>query len=279
MVVDEWAGELTRGLQILRLLNTNVDGKQKVMYALTKIKGVGRRYSNLVCKKADVDLNKRYVTQLPKGATQAAKDWRILSRALSPVLVSSRPKSSSESSPSSRTRLSTRFPSGSSTDSATLWTARIRRCSPTASTRSCARIWSASRRFVPTVVSATTGACVSAASTPRRLVAGAGLSVCPRRRVVRQRDDYGAGWTGVTAGFSISPSIFARTTLSCKRGRGFSPGHGHEAEKSMRRSDATLGNDVRVGTPGSAQSCGAMGACSQGEAPDEGYRIVFSLDA
>lgn len=45
---------------ILRLLNTNVEGKQKVMYALTKIKGVGRRYSNLVCKKADVDLNKRY---------------------------------------------------------------------------------------------------------------------------------------------------------------------------------------------------------------------------
>jgi len=29
------------------------------MYALTKIKGVGRRYSNLVCKKADVDLAKR----------------------------------------------------------------------------------------------------------------------------------------------------------------------------------------------------------------------------
>jgi small subunit ribosomal protein S18e len=53
----------------LRLLNTNVDGKQKVMYALTKIKGVGRRYSNLVCKKADVDLNKRYgsfVKHLPE---------------------------------------------------------------------------------------------------------------------------------------------------------------------------------------------------------------------
>lgn len=48
----------------LRLLNTNVDGKQKVMYALTKIKGVGRRYSNLVCKKADVDLNKRYARSL-----------------------------------------------------------------------------------------------------------------------------------------------------------------------------------------------------------------------
>lgn len=31
------------------------------MYALTEIKGVGRRYSNIVCKKADVDLQKRYV--------------------------------------------------------------------------------------------------------------------------------------------------------------------------------------------------------------------------
>jgi hypothetical protein len=41
---------------------TERTGKQKVMYALTKIKGVGRRYSNLVCKKADVDLNKRYGT-------------------------------------------------------------------------------------------------------------------------------------------------------------------------------------------------------------------------
>jgi small subunit ribosomal protein S18e len=34
-------------------------GKTKVMFALTAIKGVGRRYSNLVCKKADVDLRKR----------------------------------------------------------------------------------------------------------------------------------------------------------------------------------------------------------------------------
>ncbi|KAJ3114445.1 ribosomal 40S subunit protein S18B [Phlyctochytrium bullatum] len=44
---------------ILRLLNTNIDGKRKVMYSLTHIKGVGRRFSNLVCKKADVDLTKR----------------------------------------------------------------------------------------------------------------------------------------------------------------------------------------------------------------------------
>src|SRR5882724_245011 len=32
-----------------------------IRYALTEIKGVGRRYANLVCKKADVDLKKRSV--------------------------------------------------------------------------------------------------------------------------------------------------------------------------------------------------------------------------
>lgn len=55
------SGEKSNFQYILRLLNTNVDGKQKIMYALTQIKGVGRRYSNLVCKKADVDLSKRCV--------------------------------------------------------------------------------------------------------------------------------------------------------------------------------------------------------------------------
>jgi len=44
---------------ILRILNTNVKGTDKVMYALTKIKGIGRRFSNLILKKADIDLNKR----------------------------------------------------------------------------------------------------------------------------------------------------------------------------------------------------------------------------
>ncbi|CAJ2506193.1 Uu.00g003230.m01.CDS01 [Anthostomella pinea] len=53
------SGEKSSFQFILRLLNTNVDGKEKVLYAMTRIKGVGRRYSNLVCKKADVDLNKR----------------------------------------------------------------------------------------------------------------------------------------------------------------------------------------------------------------------------
>ena len=45
---------------ILRVLNTNLDGKVKVMFALTSIKGVGRRFSNIACKKAEVDLNKRW---------------------------------------------------------------------------------------------------------------------------------------------------------------------------------------------------------------------------
>eukprot|EP00386_Alphamonas_edax_P006657 GDKI01021487.1.p1 GENE.GDKI01021487.1~~GDKI01021487.1.p1 ORF type:complete len:169 (+),score=57.66 GDKI01021487.1:45-509(+) len=44
---------------ILRIMNTNIDGRQKVMYALTSIKGIGRRFANLICKKADIDLNKR----------------------------------------------------------------------------------------------------------------------------------------------------------------------------------------------------------------------------
>lgn len=45
---------------ILRVLNTNVDGKQNIMFALTSIKGIGRRFANIVCKKADVDMSKRF---------------------------------------------------------------------------------------------------------------------------------------------------------------------------------------------------------------------------
>eukprot|EP00341_Mesodinium_pulex_P013904 CAMPEP_0116924332 /NCGR_PEP_ID=MMETSP0467-20121206/23437_1 /TAXON_ID=283647 /ORGANISM="Mesodinium pulex, Strain SPMC105" /LENGTH=152 /DNA_ID=CAMNT_0004603119 /DNA_START=26 /DNA_END=484 /DNA_ORIENTATION=+ len=44
---------------ILRILNTNINGKTKVMFALTGISGVGRRFSCILCKKADVDMNKR----------------------------------------------------------------------------------------------------------------------------------------------------------------------------------------------------------------------------
>ena len=44
---------------ILRVQNTNVKGKDKVMFALTSIKGIGRRFSNLILKLAEIDLDKR----------------------------------------------------------------------------------------------------------------------------------------------------------------------------------------------------------------------------
>ncbi|KAL0225570.1 hypothetical protein P9112_012894 [Eukaryota sp. TZLM1-RC] len=44
---------------ILRVLNTNVDGRRKVVAAITAIKGVGRRFATLACKQADIDVTKR----------------------------------------------------------------------------------------------------------------------------------------------------------------------------------------------------------------------------
>merc|ERR1712121_327030 len=44
---------------ILRIMNTNIDGRRKSMFAITAIKGIGRRFSNVVCKKANIDLKKR----------------------------------------------------------------------------------------------------------------------------------------------------------------------------------------------------------------------------
>ena len=43
----------------MRVQNTNVNGRHKVVFALRVIKGIGRRFSNLVLKIAQVDLNKR----------------------------------------------------------------------------------------------------------------------------------------------------------------------------------------------------------------------------
>ena len=44
---------------ILRVMNTNIDGKRNVMYTMCAIKGIGRCYANLVFKKANTDLSKR----------------------------------------------------------------------------------------------------------------------------------------------------------------------------------------------------------------------------
>jgi small subunit ribosomal protein S18e len=44
---------------ILRVMSTNIDGRKKICLALTAIKGCGRRFASLVCRKADVDPDKR----------------------------------------------------------------------------------------------------------------------------------------------------------------------------------------------------------------------------
>ena len=44
---------------LIRMLNTNVNGKQKVPFALRIIKGIGRRFAILVCKIAQVDVDRR----------------------------------------------------------------------------------------------------------------------------------------------------------------------------------------------------------------------------
>merc|ERR1739849_65427 len=54
LVIPEGEFQLVR-----RILNTNVDGRRKVMFALTGIKGIGRRFSGQICKRAEIDGNKR----------------------------------------------------------------------------------------------------------------------------------------------------------------------------------------------------------------------------
>merc|ERR1711881_244664 len=44
---------------ILRVLNTNIDGRHKVPFAITAIRGIGRRFANIIRKKAEIDPNKR----------------------------------------------------------------------------------------------------------------------------------------------------------------------------------------------------------------------------
>ena len=49
---------------VLRIANTNVAGYHKIAYALTAVKGLGRRFSHQVCKAADIDTKKRSVQPL-----------------------------------------------------------------------------------------------------------------------------------------------------------------------------------------------------------------------
>merc|ERR1712038_2182921 len=44
---------------ILRIQNTNIDGNIKIGHALTSIRGMGRRFTDLTLKKAEIDQSKR----------------------------------------------------------------------------------------------------------------------------------------------------------------------------------------------------------------------------
>ena len=44
---------------ILRLFNTNIDGKDRISHALTVVRGIGRTYALLILKKADINPNKK----------------------------------------------------------------------------------------------------------------------------------------------------------------------------------------------------------------------------
>ena len=51
---------------IVRVMNTNVDGKRKIAYAFRMIKGIGVRYAHVCVKKAGVDLSRRAGTLTPE---------------------------------------------------------------------------------------------------------------------------------------------------------------------------------------------------------------------
>lgn len=57
---------------ILRILNTNIEGKRKVWVALTSIRGIGRRMAILVCKKAEIDISRRAGELTPEECEKVA---------------------------------------------------------------------------------------------------------------------------------------------------------------------------------------------------------------
>jgi len=55
---------------LIRILNTNVDGRRQVPFAITAIKGCGRRFAMLICKRARIPLTQRAGTLSEEQATQ-----------------------------------------------------------------------------------------------------------------------------------------------------------------------------------------------------------------
>eukprot|EP00657_Telonema_sp_P-1_P010479 TRINITY_DN4926_c0_g1_i2.p2 TRINITY_DN4926_c0_g1~~TRINITY_DN4926_c0_g1_i2.p2 ORF type:complete len:169 (+),score=63.22 TRINITY_DN4926_c0_g1_i2:185-691(+) len=51
---------------IVRLLNTNIDGKRKIPFALRVLRGIGIRFAYMICKKTNIDVNRRAGTLTPE---------------------------------------------------------------------------------------------------------------------------------------------------------------------------------------------------------------------
>merc|ERR1712100_634781 len=58
---------------ILRMQNTNLDGKQKAPFGLRQIKGIGRRFAILTMRIADINLEKR-TGELTEDETKDPRD-------------------------------------------------------------------------------------------------------------------------------------------------------------------------------------------------------------
>ena len=104
---------------ILRIMSTNIDGKRKVPVAMTAIKGVGRRYSHVVLRKADVDLDKR------AGECTEEEVSRNGGKSFDTRLTKNFYLRLKRSSPSFQIHVNTKFPIGSSTDKRTSSTVNI----------------------------------------------------------------------------------------------------------------------------------------------------------
>ena len=58
---------------IIRLYNTNIDGTKKVVFAMTRIRGLGMRFSKAIVQKAGIDCNKFAGEMTPEEIEQLQK--------------------------------------------------------------------------------------------------------------------------------------------------------------------------------------------------------------
>ena len=75
-------------IHILHIQNTNVKGKSKVMFSLTAIKGIEKRFSNLICKLAEISPDKRVGELKVEILMGIYKSWNGLSISYNEKLIS-----------------------------------------------------------------------------------------------------------------------------------------------------------------------------------------------